>query len=67
MTNTLGFILCLAYILTILGVAELLRRRRGYDSGFTRKVIHIGVGMMIWLVPFSSPPPGRSSWPASCS
>ncbi len=52
MTNTLGFILCLAYILTILGVAELLRRRRGYDSGFTRKVIHIGVGMMIWLVPF---------------
>ncbi len=52
MTNTLGFILCLAYILTIIGVAELLRRRRGYDSGFTRKVIHIGVGMMIWLVPF---------------
>lgn len=52
MTNTLGFILCLLYILTILGLAELLRRRRGYGSGFTRKVIHIGVGMMIWLVPF---------------
>ncbi len=34
----------------MIGLAELLRRRRGYGSGFTRKVIHIGVGMMSWFL-----------------
>lgn len=52
MTNLLGLVLCLVYIFTIIGLAELLRRRRGYGSGFTRKVIHIGVGMLSWAVPF---------------
>ena len=59
MNNTLGFILCLLYVFTMIGLAELLRRRRGYGSGFTRKVIHIGVGMMSWFLPalFTSPWP----------
>lgn len=48
MNNWLGLIICFAYIFTIIGLAETLRRRRGYSSGFTRKVIHIGVGMMAW-------------------
>ena len=59
MNNTLGFILCLLYVFTMIGLAELLRRWRGYGSGFTRKVIHIGVGMMSWFLPalFTSPWP----------
>ena len=65
MNNTLGFILCLVYVFSMIGLAELLRRRRGYGSGFTRKVIHIGVGMMSWFLPllFTSP------WPfvAACA
>jgi phytol kinase len=65
MNNTLGIVLSLLYIVTIIGLAEGLRRRRGYGSGFTRKVIHIGVGMMSWFIPFlfSSP------WPfvATCA
>ena len=59
MNNTLGFILCLVYVFSMIGLAELLRRRRGYGSGFTRKVIHIGVGMMSWFLHllFTSPWP----------
>lgn len=48
MNNWLGFLLCLLYIFLIIGLAEGLRRWRGYTSSFTRKVIHIGVGMMSW-------------------
>ncbi len=52
MTNTLGLIICFVYIFAIIGLAEGLRRWRGYDSSFTRKVIHIGVGMLSWALPF---------------
>jgi len=57
--NLLGIIICTVYIFSIIGLAELLRRRRGYTSGFTRKVIHIGVGMMTWglVYIFTSPWP----------
>lgn len=48
MNNWLGLIICILYIFGLIGAAELLRRRRGYQSSFTRKVIHIGVGMMSW-------------------
>jgi phytol kinase len=59
MTNTLGILIAFAYIFTIIGLAEGLRRRRGYGSGFTRKVIHIGVGMLSWALPFLF----TSPWP----
>lgn len=59
MSNTLGIIICFGYILIIIGAAEALRRWRGYGSGFTRKVIHIGVGMMSWALPFLF----TSPWP----
>jgi len=64
MTNTLGFILCIIYVFGMIGLAEGLRRWRGYGSGFTRKVIHIGVGMMSWFLPFLF----TSPWPfvAAC-
>ena len=52
MNNWLGLIICFAYVFAIIGIAELLRRRLGYGSGFTRKVVHIGVGMMSWGLHF---------------
>lgn len=52
MNDFLGFLICIVYIFGIIGAAELLRRWRGYSSGFTRKVIHIGVGMLSWALPF---------------
>ncbi|MFQ5617222.1 MAG: phosphatidate cytidylyltransferase, partial [Anaerolineales bacterium] len=65
MTNTLGFIITVVYIFTLIGAAEGLRHWRGYGSDFTRKVVHIGVGMILWVLPwlFTSP------WPfvAACA
>lgn len=52
MTDVLGFFLCLIYVFAVIGAAEALRRRAGYGSSFTRKVVHIGVGMMSWALPF---------------
>ena len=48
MNNWLGLFICFLYVFTILGLAEGLRRWRGYSPDFTRKVIHVGVGMMSW-------------------
>lgn len=48
MNNWLGLLICFLYVFTILGLAEALRRWRGYSPDFTRKVIHVGVGMMSW-------------------
>lgn len=59
MNNTLGIIICFAYVFVMIGLAEGLRRWRGYQAGFTRKVIHIGVGMMSWFIPFLF----TSPWP----
>lgn len=52
MNNWLGLLIAFAYIFGILGLGEGLRRRNGYSSDFTRKVIHIGVGMLSWALPF---------------
>jgi phytol kinase len=59
MSPALGILVTSAYIFAIIGLAELLRRWRGYTSNFTRKVIHIGVGMWSWALPavFDSPWP----------
>ena len=59
MNNLIGLMICLAYVFIIIGSAELLRRQFGFGTGFTRKVIHIGVGMMSWWLHliFSSPWP----------
>lgn len=59
MNNWLGFLICTVYIFGLIGLAEALRHWRGYSSFFTRKVIHIGVGMLIWAVPFLF----TSPWP----
>ncbi|MDX1614191.1 MAG: hypothetical protein R3300_07760 [Candidatus Promineifilaceae bacterium] len=59
MTDLLGFVLAVAYVFSIIGLAELTRRWRGYGGEYTRKIVHIGVGMLAWIVPFlfSSPWP----------
>jgi phytol kinase len=59
MGNLFGLLIAYIYVFGVIGLAEILRRSRGYTSDFTRKVVHIGVGMLIWLVPllFGSPWP----------
>ncbi len=52
MNNWLGFLIAIVYIFAIVGLGEGLRRWREYSSNFTRKVIHIGVGMLSWALPF---------------
>lgn len=59
MNDTLGFIICLVYVFAVIGLAEGLRRKAGYGSSFTRKVVHIAVGMMSWALPFLF----ESPWP----
>ena len=44
---------------SLIGLAQALRSWRGYSSSFTRKVIHIGVGMLSWVLPFLF----TNSWP----
>jgi len=55
----IGWLVATLYVLTILGIAEGLRRTIGLSSQYTRKVVHIGVGMLSWLLPylFDSPQP----------
>ena len=51
-TNLIGTLVVSVYIFSIIGLSELLRRRFGWQTEGTRKVVHIGVGMVMWLVPF---------------
>ncbi len=59
MNDTLVTLLALTYVVAVIAAAEGLRRKAGFSSDFTRKVVHIAVGMMVWVVPFlfSSPWP----------
>ncbi|MFQ5400905.1 MAG: diacylglycerol/polyprenol kinase family protein [Anaerolineae bacterium] len=50
MNNWIGLVISIVYIFGVIGGAEALRRRRQYSSDFTRKVIHISVGMMSWAL-----------------
>lgn len=59
MNSFIGLIIAFGYIFAVIGLAEALRRWRGFGTGFTRKFIHIGVGMLSWLVPFLF----DSAWP----
>ena len=52
MNDWIGLLISVVYIFGLIGLAEYLRRRRGYSNDFTRKVIHIGVGMLSWALPF---------------
>jgi phytol kinase len=43
--DVIALIASFVYVFTMIGVAEALRKWRGYGVDFTRKFIHIGVGM----------------------
>jgi phytol kinase len=44
-----ALVLSYLYVTAIVGLAELIRRRAGFSVDFTRKVVHVGVG--VWIVP----------------
>lgn len=48
MTDLLAILISFAYVLAALGLAEGLRRAFKLDIEFTRKVVHIAVGMWAW-------------------
>lgn len=48
MTDWLALLISFIYVFGIIGLAEGLRSWRGYSPDFTRKVVHVGVGM--WAV-----------------
>lgn len=43
--NLIGLIVSYIYVFSIIGISEGLRKWRGYSVDFTRKFVHIGVGM----------------------
>ena len=44
-----AFGLSVIYVAAIMGASELLRRRLGKSDEFTRKIVHVGVGL--WIIP----------------
>lgn len=52
MSDWLGVVISAVYIFGLIGTAEFLRHKFGLTSDFTRKIIHIGVGMLSWALPF---------------
>lgn len=45
-----GAVAALLYVAAMVGSAELLRRR-SWPTSITRKIVHIGSGMLIWFAP----------------
>jgi phytol kinase len=52
MSPWLALVISFAYVFLVLAIGEGLRRRLGYSSDFTRKFIHVGVGMFSLLAVF---------------
>ena len=48
MTDPLALLISFIYVFIVLGVAEGLRKAFHLEAEFTRKVVHIGVGMWSW-------------------
>jgi len=47
--DVVGIALSVAYVGAAIGASELIRRRRGYGDEFTRKIVHVAVGL--WIIP----------------
>ncbi|NIM93861.1 MAG: phosphatidate cytidylyltransferase [Anaerolineales bacterium] len=45
MSDWIALLISYVYVFAMIGIAEALRKWRGYSTEFTRKFIHIGVGM----------------------
>jgi phytol kinase len=48
MTDPLAVVVSFVYVFAVLGIAEALRKALTLPVEFTRKVVHIGVGMWAW-------------------
>ena len=44
-SDWLALVISYVYVFTMIGIGEGLRKRRGYSTEFTRKLIHISVGL----------------------
>ncbi len=45
--DLIGLIISFVYATSLILVAEVIRRRRGYSQEFTRKIVHVGAGMWV--------------------
>ncbi|MEI6776296.1 MAG: phosphatidate cytidylyltransferase [Chloroflexales bacterium] len=45
--DLIGLIISFVYATSLILVAEVIRRRRGYPQEFTRKIVHVGAGMWV--------------------
>jgi phytol kinase len=52
MNDIIVFFIGFLYVLVVLGVGDLARRKLNKGSNFTRKIIHLFAGIVIWTVPF---------------
>jgi hypothetical protein len=43
--DVIALLISFAYVFAAIGIAEALRKWRGYSVEFTRKFIHIAIGM----------------------
>ena len=44
-----AFLVSGVYVVFVIALAEVLRRRAGMPQDLTRKIVHVGIGM--WIVP----------------
>lgn len=49
MTDGYALLISLAYVMAVVGAAEILRRRGRVSFGTSRKIIHVGIGT--WILP----------------
>ncbi len=45
--DLIGLVVSFVYASSLILVAEIIRRRRGYSQEFTRKIVHVGAGMWV--------------------
>ncbi len=48
--DVIGLVSTFVYAASLIVIAELIRRWRGYPQDFTRKFVHIGAGMAVFIV-----------------
>lgn len=56
MNDIVMFVVGLVYVLIVLGTGDIVRRKLKKGSNFTRKIIHLFAGLVIWTVPYYAHP-----------
>ncbi|RDE15077.1 MAG: hypothetical protein C4K47_03220 [Candidatus Thorarchaeota archaeon] len=52
LNDVIVFFIGFLYVLIVLGIGDLTRRKLNKGSNFTRKIIHLFAGIVIWTVPY---------------